>query len=160
MANKTIALLLIIIGLLVLAVPILGILPFSLITGFIVLFLGIGLLLSGIATMSESTFMGILEIILGIIALILGIEFIINPGLFSWLIGFIVWIVGLFIIIAGILGILSEFGGNRWNGVLALIIGIIYIIIGTLVANPQILGALIGLWLLITGIIMLFAKDY
>lgn len=159
MENKGIALLLIILGIIFMAVPVLGLLPFSLLTGFIVLLLGIGLIISGFATMSESAGMGIIQIILGIIALALGIGFIINPGLFSWLIGFLVWIVGLFLIIAGILGILSGAGGSRWNGVLALIIGIIYIIIGTLVANPMILGALIGLWLLISGILMLFARD-
>jgi membrane protein HdeD len=159
MENKGTAILLIILGLIILAVPILGLIPLSLITGFIVLFLGLGLILSGIATMGESAGMGILEIILGIIALVLGIGFIFNPGLFSWLVGFIVWIVGLFLIIAGIIGLISGAGGNRWNGAIALIIGILYVIIGTLVANPQVLGALIGLWLLITGILMLFMKD-
>ncbi|MDD1775119.1 MAG: DUF308 domain-containing protein [Methanobacterium sp.] len=159
MENKGIALVLIILGIIFMAVPVLGILPFSLITGFIVLLLGVGLIVGGITTMGESAGMGIIGIILGIIAFALGIGFIINPGLFSWLIGFLVWIVGLFLIIAGILGILSGAGGSRWNGVIALIIGVIYIIVGSLVANPQILGALIGLWLLISGIVMLFARD-
>lgn len=153
------AIILIILGLIVLAFPLLGIIPLSLITGFIVLFLGIGLLLAGIAEMGESASLGILEIVLGIIALILGIGFIFNPGLFSWLVGLIVWIVGIFLIIAGIMGIFTNAGGSRWNGVIALIIGILYVIIGTFVANPIILGALIGLWLLITGIIMLFVKE-
>ena len=153
------AIILIILGLIVLAFPLLGIIPLSLITGFIVLFLGIGLLLAGIAGMGESAGLGILEIILGIIALILGIGFIFNPGLFSWLIGFVVWIVGLFLIIAGIMGIFTNAGGSRWNGVLALIIGILYIVIASFIANPIVLGALIGLWLLITGILMLFVKE-
>lgn len=159
MEKNSIAFLLIILGLIVLFCPILGIIPFSIITGFIVLFLGIGLLIAGISEMGESAGLGILEIILGIIALILGIGFIINPGWFSWLVGFIVWIVGLFLIIAGIMGVLSKTGGSRWNGIIALIIGIIYLIIGTFVANPLILGALIGLWLLISGILMLFTKE-
>lgn len=153
------AIILIILGLIVLAFPLLGIIPLSLITGFIVLFLGIGLLLAGITEMGESAGLGILEIILGIIALILGIGFIFNPGLFSWLVGLIVWIVGIFLIIAGIMGIFTNAGGSRWNGVVALIIGILYVIIGNFVANPVVLGALIGLWLLITGIIMLFMKE-
>ncbi len=159
MEKNSIAFLLIILGLIVLFCPILGIIPFSIITGFIVLFLGIGLLIAGISEMGESAGLGILEIILGIIALILGIGFIINPGWFSWLVGFIVWIVGLFLIIAGIMGVLSKTGGSRWNGIIALIIGIIYLIIGTFVANPLILGALIGFWLLISGILMLFTKE-
>lgn len=159
MEIKGSAIILIILGLIVLAFPLLGIIPLSLITGFIVLFLGIGLLLAGIAEMGESAGLGILEIILGIIALILGIGFIFNPGLFSWLVGFIVWIVGLFLIIAGIRGVFTKAGGSRWNGVVALIIGILYVIIGVFVASPVVLGVLIGLWLLITGIIMLFVKE-
>ena len=153
------ALILIVLGLIVLAFPLLGIIPLSLLTGFIVLFLGLGLLLAGLMDMGESASVGIVQIILGIIALILGIGFIFNPGLFSWLIGFIVWITGLFLVIAGIIGILTKAGDSRWNGVIALIIGIIYIVIGTFIANPVILGVLIGLWLLITGILMLVMKE-
>jgi len=159
MQKTATALILIILGLIVLAFPLLGLLPFSIITGFIVLILGIGLLIGGIMEMGESAGLGILEIILGIIALVLGIGFIVNPGLFSWVAGFIVWIAGLFLIIAGIIGILSKTGGSRWNGVIALIIGIIYIIVGTLIANPVILGILIGLWLLISGILTFFVKE-
>jgi uncharacterized membrane protein HdeD (DUF308 family) len=154
------ALVLIILGLIVLAFPLLGLVPAAFVTGFIVLFLGIGLLLGGIMEMGESASLGILELILGIIALILGIGFIVNPSLFSWVAGFIVWISGLFLIIAGIVGVLSKAGGNRWTGVIAIVIGLIYIAVGTLVKdNPAILGALIGLWLLITGIMMLLVKE-
>jgi len=153
------ALLLIILGIIVLAFPLLGIIPFSVITGFIALILGIGLFLSGIMEMGESTTFGIVELILGIIAVILGVGFIINPGLFSWVAGFLVWIVGLFLVIAGIIGFLNKAGDSRWNGIVAIIIGLVYIIVGTLIANPAVLGALIGIWLLITGIFMLFSKD-
>ncbi len=110
--------------------------------------------------MGESAGLGILQIILGIIALILGIGFIFNPGLFGWLAGFIVWIVGLFLVIAGIVGFITKAGGNRWNGIIAIIIGLLYVIIGNLFKdNPALLGVLIGLWLLITGIMMLVMKD-
>ncbi|MGZ7160122.1 MAG: DUF308 domain-containing protein [Methanobacterium sp.] len=159
MGSKAWGIILIILGLIVLFFPLLGLIPLAWITGFIVLFLGIGLLFAGFAEMGESAGLGILEIILGIIALILGFGFIIYPSLFSWLVGFIVWIVGLFLIIAGIIGIFSKAGGSRWNGIIAIIIGLIYVIVGYFVANPYILGALIGLWLIITGIVMLFAKE-
>jgi len=139
------ALLLIILGIIVLAFPLLGIIPFSVITGFIALILGIGLFLSGIMEMGESTTFGIVELILGIIAVILGVGFIINPGLFSWVAGFLVWIVGLFLVIAGIIGFLNKAGDSRWNGIVAIIIGLVYIIVGTLIANPAVLGALIGI---------------
>ncbi|KAF5088952.1 hypothetical protein DSECCO2_31790 [anaerobic digester metagenome] len=153
------ALTLIILGLVVLAFPVLGVIPFSLVTGFIVLILGIGLVLSGTMEIGESAVLGILELILGIIAMFLGIGFIVNPGLFSWLAGFLIWLAGFFLIISGIMGLISETSGSRWNGVIAIIMGVIYIIVGTFIANPAVLGALIGIWLIITGIMMLLMKD-
>jgi len=152
------AIILIILGLIVLAFPLLGLIPFSLISGFIVLILGIGLLLGGITEMDESVGTGIVGIILGLLALILGVGFIFNPALFSFVTGLIVYIVGIFLIITGIIGIISDCCGNRWNGVLALIIGILYLIVGVFIAEPLYLGILIGLWLLFTGILMIVKK--
>lgn len=159
MQKNATALIMIVLGLIILIFPMLGLIPLSLITGFIVLILGLGLLISGINDMGESKSVGIAELILGIIALVLGIGFIFSPDLFSWLVGLIVWIVGILLIIAGIIGIFVNKGSFRWNGVITLIIGIIYIIVGNLISDPRILGALIGLWLLVTGILMLVMKE-
>jgi uncharacterized membrane protein HdeD (DUF308 family) len=154
------AIVLIILGLIVLAFPALGVVPVAVITGFLVLILGLGLLLGGIMEMGESAGLGILEIILGIIALVLGIGFIFNPSLFSFVAGLIVYLVGLFLIIVGIVGMITKAGNSRWNGVVALIIGILYVVVGSLFAsNPIYLGILIGIWLLIMGIMMLFQRD-
>jgi len=132
------AIVLIILGLIVLAFPLLGLVPAAVLTGFLVLILGLGLLFGGIAEMGESAGLGILEIILGIIAFILGIGFIFNSALFSFAVAWIVIIAGL----------------------VPLIIGILYIILGYLVkTDPLVLGILIGLWLLIMGIMMLFQRD-
>ena len=163
--KKGSALVLIVLGLIVLAFPLLGIVPIALITGFLVLILGFGLLFGGIIELGESeglesAGLGSLEIILGIIALVLGIGFIYNPSLFAIVAGFIVYLVGIFLIIVGIVGMILKSGNSRWNGIVTLIIGILYLIMGTLfVSNPIYLGILIGIWLLITGIIMLFQKD-
>ncbi len=86
--KKGSALVLIVLGLIVLAFPLLGIVPIALITGFLVLILGFGLLFGGIIELGESeglesAGLGSLEIILGIIALVLGIGFIYNPSLFA-----------------------------------------------------------------------------
>jgi len=157
--KNAVALLMVLLGLIILAFPLLGIVPFSLISGFIVLMVGIGLMLAGIAEMGESAGLGILELALGLIALIIGLGFIFNPALFSWLIGFIVWIVGLLIILAGIGAVVTGSASSRWNGVIAIVIGLIYVIAGTFLANPIVLGTLIGLWLIITGAVMFMARD-
>ncbi len=159
MERRTSALVLIILGLVALAFPLLSVIPFSVLTGFIVLILGIGLLLNGIIGTSENLITGILETILGIVILILGLGFVFNPILFSWFAAFVIWIVGLFLVIAGIGAVFSGKGGSRWNGIVTMVIGFLYIIIGTWIQNPLVLGALIGFWLLITGILLLFTKD-
>ena len=151
------AIVLIILGIIVLLFPLLGIIPLAVLTGVAVLFLGIGLLIAGVSEMGTSAGMGIVEIILGIIALILGIGFIFNPALFSFVAALFVFIAGVFLIIAGIAGIVTKAGGNRWTGLVAFILGIIYVIVAYIIKDPFWLGVLIGLWLLLTGIIMLFA---
>jgi uncharacterized membrane protein HdeD (DUF308 family) len=153
------ALVLIILGLIVLAFPLLGVIPLAVITGVAVLFLGIGLLLTGVTSMGESAAMGIIELILGILAIVLGVGFIFNPSLFSFVAALFVFIAGIFLVIAGIAGIATKAAGSRWTGVAALVLGIIYLIVAVFVANPLYLGILIGLWLLITGIIMALQKD-
>ncbi|MCZ3366315.1 MULTISPECIES: DUF308 domain-containing protein [Methanobacterium] len=153
------AIILIILGLIVLAFPLLGVIPFSVLTGVAVLFLGLGLLFMGAASMGESLVMGIIELILGFLALIFGLGFIFNPALFSFVAALFVFIAGIFLIIAGIVAIAAKTTGSRWTGLVALILGIIYIIVAAFIKDPLYLGILIGLWLLITGIIMLFQKD-
>lgn len=159
MQKKQGALILILIGMIVLAFPIIGLFPFSLITGLIISIIGISLLLGGIVEIGESSGLGISGIILGIIALILGIGFIINPALFSFVASLLVFIAGFILLGVGIVTITGKFGGDKSSGVVSLILGIIYLIIATLVSDPAILGTLIGLWILITGFLMLFQKD-
>ena len=153
------ALILIILGLIVLAFPLLGVIPFSVLTGVAVLFLGLGLLFMGVASIDESTTMGIAEIILGFLAFILGLGFIFNPALFSFVASLFVFIAGIFLIVAGIIAIATNTLGNRWTGAISIILGIIYIIVAAYIKNPLYLGILIGIWLIITGIIMLFQKE-
>ncbi len=159
MQKKQGALILILIGMIVLAFPIIGLFPFSLITGLIISIIGVSLLLGGIVEIGESSGLGISGIILGIIALILGIGFIINPALFSFVASLLVFIAGFILLGIGIVTITGKFGGDRSSGVVSLILGIIYLIIATLVSDPAILGTLIGLWILITGFLMLFQKE-
>lgn len=159
MGKNAIAILLIILGLIVLAVPLLGVIPISLLVGFGVALLGLGLLFAGVVDVRESSGLGLLEIVMGILALILGLGFIVNPGLFSFVAGLIVYIAGLFMIIIGVVSIFTKAEGSRWNGLIGVIIGLIYLIIGVFISNPYYLGVLIGLWLLLVGIMTLFQKE-
>ena len=151
-------LILIVLGLVIIAFPLLGVIPFSVLTGLAVLFLGVGLIIAGITTLGESRAMSIVELTLGVLAIILGIGFVFYPSLFSVVAAIFVFIAGLFLIISGIVALATRVGGNIWTGLIAIVLGIIYLIVAIYVANPLYLGILIGLWLLITGILMLVQK--
>jgi membrane protein HdeD len=146
------ALSLIILGLIVIAFPLLGVIPVALLSGFLILMVGIGLILAGTSEMGEGVTLGIPLLILGFFTLILGIGFIFNPTLFAWLVGFFVWIIGLILIITGIVRILSKSGDNRC-GFKDIIFGILILLVGLLLTSyPWLLGVLIGLWLITTGL--------
>ncbi|MGB8232848.1 MAG: DUF308 domain-containing protein [Methanobacterium sp.] len=152
------ALILIVLGLIIIAFPVLGVVPFSVLTGLAVLFLGVGLITAGLTTLDENMAMGIVELTLGILAIILGIGFIFNPSFFSIVAAAFVFIAGIFLIISGIVAITTRVGGSIWTGLITIVLGIVYLIVAIYVANPLYLGLLIGLWLLISGILMLFQK--
>lgn len=152
------ALVLIVLGVIIIAFPVLGVVPFAVLTGLAVLFLGVGLIAAGLTTLDENRGMGAVELTLGVLAIILGIGFIFDPSLFSFVAAIFVFIAGLFLIVSGIVALSTRVGGNLWTGLIAIILGIVYLLVAVFIANPFYLGLLIGLWLLITGIMMLFQK--
>ena len=46
------------------------------------------------------------------------------------------------------------------SGIFGIVLGGIYIIIGTYIRNPIILGSLIGIWLVVTGVLNLLDNGY
>lgn len=153
------ALILIVLGLIIIAFPLLGVIPFAILTGLAVLFLGVGLLAVGISSMRQNKGWGIAALVLGILAIILGLGFIFIPSWFSFAAAIFVFIAGILLIIAGIAAIASRIEGGMVTGIIGIILGIIYIIVAIYIKNPLYLGILIGLWLLITGIMTLLQKD-
>ena len=160
MEKNRMAIVLIILGIIVLAFPLLGVLPFSILTGLGVIVLVIVLILAGYVDMKTSKALGIIEIILGVIAFILGVGFIVDPSLFTFVASLFIYLAGLILIIVGIAALISKPRGSRWNGIVALMLGLIYILFGYLIKDPKTLGILIGLWLVITGVLLLFQKNY
>ncbi|BDZ70625.1 DUF308 domain-containing protein [Methanobacterium petrolearium] len=158
MKNIVVGLLAIILGLIVLAFPLAGLVAASVLTGFVILMIAIWLLIVGGSQLEISKTAGILNLILGIIVLIIGIGLIFSPALFAFLTGFLLYLAGIFMIIAGIIALASrnEFKNATWVGILGIILGILYIILGTLAFDPIYLGILIGIWLVISGILALF----
>ncbi|MGB9936404.1 MAG: DUF308 domain-containing protein [Methanobacterium sp.] len=157
MKNWVSGLLAIILGLIVIIFPLLTADIVSIFAGFAVLMIAIWLFIVGILDIEINKTASVLNIILGVLALILGIGLLVNPLIFSFLVGVTLYLAGFFMIASGLVALMD--GMKRkyaWAGVLGIILGIIYIILGIYAFNPVNLGILIGLWLIITGIFKIF----
>ena len=160
--QTTISIIAIILGIITIAFPMLGVIAAADILGLSVLLLAIFLLANGVSEVEYNTTRGLLNTILGLIMLIISLGLIFNPSIFAFLTALTIYLAGIFLIIIGLIVIV----GNRdnkygfWMGILGIVLGVIYIIIGTYINNPLILGSLIGVWLLITGILNLLDTGY
>ena len=160
--QTTISIIAIILGIITIAFPLFGVIAASDILGLSVLLLAIFLLTNGVSEVDYNTTRGLLNIILGIVMLIISLGLIFNPSIFAFLTALTIYLAGIFLIIIGLIVIV----GNRdnkygfWMGILGILLGVIYIIIGTYINNPIVLGSLIGIWLLITGVLNLLNDDF
>ena len=111
--------------------------------------------LHGLAIIDYNKSGAIIDLILGIILLFLSLGLIFNPNLFAFLAEISLYLAGIVLIIVGVVALVNNrharFG--FYIGVSGIILGLLYIIVGTYVADPIILGTLIGLWLVITGVL-------
>ena len=160
--QTTISIIAIILGILIIAFQMLGVIAASDILGLSVLLLAIFLLANGVSEVEYNTTRGLINTILGIIMLIISLGLIFNPSIFAFLTALTIYLAGIFLIIIGLIIIV----GNRdnkygfWMGILGIVLGVIYIILGTYIKNPLILGSLIGIWLLVTGVLNLLDNGY
>ena len=142
-------------GILIIALPVLGIVAAKDLLGLSILLISIFLLVLGVAGIDYKKWGAILYIILGIIMLLFSIGLIFKPELFSSLAEILFYAAGIFLIIIGVISLIN----NRTSkygfiiGIVAILIGVIYVIIGSLVSDPIILGYLLGIWLVITGVL-------
>ena len=160
--QTTISIIAIILGIIIIAFPMLGVITAADILGLSVLLLAIFLLANGVSEVEYNTTRGLINTILGIIMLIISLGLIFNPSIFAFLTALTIYLAVIFLIIIGLIIIV----GNRdnkygfWMGILGIVLGVIYIILGTYINNPLILGSLIGIWLLVTGILNLLDNGY
>ncbi len=155
--NVLLGILAIILGLLVIAFPLFSVFTASVLAGFAVIFLGIWLLSQSFGTWSKSKGASIAFLILGIIAVIGGIGLFGNILAFSLLASFWLYFAGFFLIISGIMSFFTKEGtAGKGVGGLGIILGILYIILGSYAWNPYYLALLIGIWLIVDGITLFF----
>ena len=164
MNERNSAILMIIIGIIALAFPTTPVATLGIILAIIVFLIAIALIIRGAIEFSNTRLLGGASIILGILCLILGYELAFNPPFVANLISVIIYILGLLIIIAGVASlVMGRFTAFSAVGLSTILFGIITILVGFFVNDPRILGGVIGVWLIISGVLSLFTdpnKNY
>ena len=157
MKNKIVSLLAIIFGIMIIAFPMIGIISSGAILGLSVLLISIFTLMTGLMIIDYNTSGAIIDIILSMILLFISIGIIFNPTLIGFLTEISLYLGGIILIIGGVVSLINNRTSKNgfYIGIAGIILGVIYIIVGTYVANPIILGTLIGIWLVICGVMRL-----
>ena len=157
MKNKIVILLAIIFGIMIIAFPMIGIISSGAILGLSVLLISIFTLMTGLMIIDYNTSGAIIDIILSMILLFISIGIIFNPTLIGFLTEISLYLGGIILIIGGVVSLINNRTSKNgfYIGIAGIILGVIYIIVGTYVANPIILGTLIGIWLVISGVMRL-----
>ena len=160
MKTKFTSLLAIILGLIIITFPIIGIISVNALIGLSVLLVSIYLLVIGVAIMDYNTRGSVLDLILGMILLLLSISLIFNPALIGFLAEITLYLSGIMLIIVGLVALVNNRASKYgfYIGIAGIVLGLLYIVIGTYVANPIILGSLIGIWLIISGVLKLLDR--
>lgn len=157
--NTLIGILAIILGLIVIVFPLVSVLTFSVLMGLGIIFLGIWFFSQSFHVWEKNLAAGIADLLLGIIAVLFGIVFLGDVRAFEFLTFLALYIVGLFLIIAGLMALFSGKDLKaRGIGILGIIFGILYFILGMYVANPLFLAIIIGVFLILAGIMEIFIK--
>ena len=157
MKTKFVSLLAIILGLIIIMFPTLGLVGAGSMIGLSVLLMSIYLLVVGVSIIDYNTSGGILDLLLGLILLFFSIGLIFNPSLIGFLSEITLYLGGIMLIIVAVISLINN-RSSRYGfyiGIAGIILGVFYIIIGTYMPNSIILSALIGIWLVISGVLKL-----
>ncbi len=160
MKSKFISLLAILLGLIIIIFPVMGVIGVSSLIGLSVLLVSIYLLVVGVSIIDYNTSGAIIDLILGLVLLLLSIGLIFNPAMLGFLTEISLYFAGIMLIIVGLASLINN-RTSRYGfyiGIAGIILGVLYIIIGTYLANPIILGSLIGIWLVISGVLKLLDR--
>jgi membrane protein HdeD len=154
--NTLAGILSIILGIILIISPVVGVLAVGLISGVVLLGAGAWLLVTGLSERKYDKSFWIIFTGLGVVSLLAGIIFLLN---LSSIASFGIWtyiITGIILILAGVMALFVGASGNKykkWAGIIGVLIGIIYLIVGYYAVDPLILGIIIGVGFLIYGIL-------
>ena len=160
MKQKFVGLLAILLGLIIIIFPIMGVINLGSLISLSVLLISIYLLVEGVAIIDYNKTGAILDLILGIILLFLSLGLIYSPQLLGFLAEITFYLAGIMLILVGLVSLINNRNSRNgfYIGIAGIVLGLLYIIIGTYVNDPIILGILIGIWLVLCGILTLMDK--
>lgn len=156
--ERTTPVIMIILGILVLAIQMISNQTIGALTGVIILILGIGLLINGIATMGVSRLMSIMSIVMGLLCIVFAHQLIFNPEFVTSILGILIYLLGLLLLFIGVISLVSGsyFAPFSIIGITTIVFGIITLLVGVFVPDPSVLGTIIGIWLIVSGLLSLF----
>lgn len=157
MKSKFISILAIILGLIIIIFPAMGLIKVHALIGLSILLISIYLLVVGVAIIDYNKSGAIIDLILGTLLLLLSLCLIFNIAIIGFLAVITIYLAGITLIVVGLVSLINN-RQSRYGfyiGIAGIVLGLLYIVIGTYVSNPVVLGSLIGLWLIISGILKL-----
>lgn len=157
MKTKFISILAIILGLIIIIFPVMGLIKVSALIGLSILLISIYLLVVGVAIIDYNKSGAILDLVLGTVLLILSICLIFNVSIIGFLAEITLYLAGITLIVVGLVSLVNN-RQSRYGfyiGIAGIVLGLLYIVIGTYITDPIVLGTLIGLWLIISGVLKL-----
>lgn len=157
--EKTTAIIMVVLGVLALAFPLVSTETVGIILGATVALLAVGLFISGIAEMGVSRVMGAISVVVAIVCVYFAYELIFDPVFLSKFISIVIYIIGFLLIVLGIFALLSGsfFAPFSIIGLTTIIFGVITVLVGVFLRNPSVLGSIIGIWLIVSGLLSLFS---
>ena len=134
-----------------------GLIKVHALIGLSILLISIYLLVVGVAIIDYNKSGAIIDLILGTLLLLLSLCLIFNIAIIGFLAVITIYLAGITLIVVGLVSLINN-RQSRYGfyiGIAGIVLGLLYIVIGTYVSNPIVLGSLIGLWLIISGILKL-----
>ena len=130
----------ILLGIIVIVFPLISIFTVNAIAGIGIIFIGIWILIKSLR--NDSLAAGVAGLIVAVFAIMMGIVFIGDIKAFEFFTFIALYVVGFFLALAGVESLISGKGSKaKATGALGIILGILFVIIGTYAANSFVLAA-------------------
>jgi len=148
----------VILGIIFLISPVGGVKAISMFSGVILALIGVWMVLNALKERYYRR-LSLLWVIFAVLLIFVGAMLAFQIILIIAFAGFWLYVTGLLFIIAGFIVVFSAWDVyvTRTLGVMGILVGLIYFVVGILVFNPIFIGVIIGLILLIYGLIILFS---